>query len=82
MQKEELVTALKEVLHEHRQIDDEKHHLHHQFIDMEIDRREKRVEAFNKFKTSFIGGLGLAFLGFLGWLGKVILEGLHMGGPQ
>jgi len=52
----------------------ETHSAHHQFIEMEIQKREQRHEKWNKFQGSMIGGITLAILGFLGWLGSVILD--------
>lgn len=79
MNKEELTEAMREVLHEHRQIDDERHALHHEFLEMEIEKRERRKALFLRFKNSFVGGLALAILGFLGWIGKLVIDALTSG---
>ena len=72
--KEDLIDALREVLHEEREIEDDTHQLHHEFIEMELQRRESRKKLWERFKLSFVGGVALAVLGGLGWIGALILN--------
>lgn len=79
--KEDLAEVLDDVLNRRRAIEDEIHKKHHAFIQMEIDRRERARERWEKFQSSFIGGFALAILAFLGWLGTLILSWFqHSGG--
>ncbi len=71
--KAELTEILREVLHEQRAIDDDKHELHHEFIEMELQRREARKKLWERFKLSFVGGVALAILAGLGWVGQLVL---------
>jgi len=72
--KKDLSDALDEVLNKKRVIDDDTHKLHHQFIAMQIEKQERRDELFRKFQASFVGGVALGLLGFLGWIGKYVLD--------
>lgn len=72
--KKDLSDALDEVLNKKRIIDDDTHKIHHQFIALEIERRENNKKLWMKFKMSLIGGIALGVLGFLGWVGKVVLD--------
>ena len=72
--KKELIEALDEVLNKKRVIDDDTHKLHHQFIEMELEKRENRKLLIDKFRLSFVGGVALALLGFLVWAGKEFIN--------
>lgn len=78
---EALEDVLRRVLHEKRHIEDEMHASHHKYINLLIEREERRKEAWRKFKMSFIGGLGLTALGALIWLGKLMIEVFRHGPP-
>lgn len=77
--KKDLADALDKALSKKRVIDDDTHILHHQYIEMELEKRENRKRLWMKFKLSLIGGIALSLLGFLGWLGKLIVEALQSG---
>ena len=77
--KKDLTEALDEVLNKKRVIDDDTHKLHHQFIAMEIERRETNKKLWLKFKMSLIGGVALSVLGFLGWIGSLLVETFRSG---
>jgi len=78
MEKDELVKALSEALDLHFS-DKEIHQSHHEFVEMLILERKKREEMWTRFRQSFIGGLALAVLGFLGWLGTLVLQWVQHG---
>ena len=82
MDKLQLKEALHEVLQEHRSVDEDQHKLHHDFLEGEIQRREERHAMWLKFQSSFIGGLALAILGALSWVGHLVLEAFRSGGPH
>jgi len=71
--REELREVIEEALEKHK--DDP----HHAYVQLLIDRRKKRMEMSQKFAQSFIGGLALGLLGFLGWLGLLIIEWVRTG---
>jgi hypothetical protein len=77
--KEELIEVLDQALNSRRTVDDELHRRHHEYIELELERRENRKRAWEKFRNSFIGGLAVAALGFLGWIGTLIIEWLRSG---
>ena len=77
MNKDELTEVLKEVLHEHKV--GTYPETHRKFVDMEIQRRESRKELWRRFKLSFVGGLALAVLGSLVWIGELVIEALKHG---
>lgn len=68
---------LTEVLHEKRVVDDDTHKIHHEYIQMRLEDRERRQKLWMKFKLSFVGGLALAVLGFLIWIGELIFRTGH-----
>lgn len=78
---ETLERILRHVLHEKRQVDEETHSSHHRYIDILIEKEERRKEAWRKFKLSFIGGLALALLGALSWVGTLVIESFRHGPP-
>ena len=80
MTQDEFKQVLEEVLQSRRVIDEDTHRIHHRFIQVQIERDERRAEMWRRFKLSFIGGLALAVLGFLGWLGSLILSWVQNGG--
>lgn len=73
MERDDLKAVLEEVLHQKRTIDEETHITHHRFVQRQIERDERRQELFRRFRLSFVGGLAMAVLGFLGWLGTLIV---------
>lgn len=54
--------------------------VHRKFVEMQIKREERRQKLWMNFKLSFIGGLALVVLGWLMWMGTVIVEhlGIHI----
>lgn len=73
MDKKELAEVLREVLHDHRQIDDDMHASHHAYIEMEMKRKERHSELLQKFKLSLVGTAAMAVVGFLIWVGKLVM---------
>lgn len=74
MTKDEIITAVHEALDARRSLDNDTHAEHHAFIQMMIDDRARHAELWKKFQSSLVGGVALAVLGSLGWVGKLILE--------
>lgn len=72
--KEDLLEVLDSVLSKKEIFTDEKHQEHHAFIQAELDRRRRSIERWEKFQSSLIGGIALAVLAGLGWIGTLILE--------
>jgi len=68
--------AMAETFAEHG-ITPEAHISHHQFIELMMQKRENREKLFRKFESSLIGGLALAILGALGWIGSVVLDAIQ-----
>lgn len=52
----------------------EVHSTHHEFISMEIERRQNRAEMVDKFKKSFVGAIATGLFASLVWIGKIVLE--------
>lgn len=77
----QLEAILCRVLNSRKKIDDELHDKHHKFIDLLIEREERRREGWRKFKLSFIGGIALATVSGLIWLGALVIEFLRGGPP-
>jgi hypothetical protein len=71
--KRDLVEALDEVLNTRRTVDEDLHRRHHEYIEMELEKREQRKANWAKFRSSFIGGMALAVITGLGWIGTLIL---------
>lgn len=42
------------------------------WVRLQIEQQKERKAKWQKFESSFIGGLALAALAFLGWIGKLI----------
>jgi hypothetical protein len=53
------------------------HEAHHAFVQLMIERDARRSELWAKFQASLVGGIALALLGGLGWVGTVILDYLR-----
>lgn len=77
--KEDLLEVLREVLGSHKLPDDMTHEKHHDFIKMEIERRKRNKERWEKFQSSFIGGLAMGILAMLGWLGTLVINWIRHG---
>jgi hypothetical protein len=43
-----------------------------EWVRLQIEQQHVRNERWKKFESSFIGGLALMILGWLGWIGTVI----------
>lgn len=43
-----------------------------EWVKLQIEREHKREQRWAAFESSFIGGIALAILGFLGWVGNLI----------
>lgn len=82
MEKLDLKEALHEVLKERRSVDEDQHKLHHDYLEGEMKRRQERQAMWMRFQSSFIGGLALAILAALGWVGSVITAALRNGNPH
>lgn len=66
--------ALERVLSSKIVVEAETHRVHHDFIALEIERREERRKMFDRFRLSIIGGIAMAIVGALIWVGKVVAE--------
>lgn len=71
---EQLDAALEKALNKKRTIDNETHAEHHDFMAAWIKRWEVRQKMWQRFKLSFIGGIAMAVVGALMWLGQLVLE--------
>lgn len=80
VKREELKVLLKEVLNEGRSVDDKQHKVHHEFIQMQIERYEKNALLWTKFKQSIVGTLATGLVAGLAWVGKLVLDNWHRGG--
>lgn len=80
MDKDELTlmleNALNKVLNEGRSITDEQHKLDHDWLTRQREKDRKWDARWEKLQTSIIGGLALAILGGLGWVGKIVVENI------
>jgi hypothetical protein len=63
MDKEILVSALREVLHEHRTIDDETHREHHEYIKAYIAKQKAKEDRVEKIKQHVIGWSIITIIG-------------------
>lgn len=77
--KEEMIEAFIEALEAKRTVPKDTHTEHHAFIELMMKREERRAELWQKFKSSIIGGIALAILAGLGWIGTLILEFVRHG---
>ena len=76
MDKAELIEALQEVLQNRRHVTDEEHADHHAYIAMQIAKKERRDELWRKFRLSMVGSVAVAVVGFLIWVGGLIVTAL------
>ena len=81
MSPDEFKKMLWEVLNENRSIPDQEHTEHHKILKdilpslkEFLDERKHRKQMWDKFRLSFIGGLALAFITVLTWLGSIVVE--------
>lgn len=77
MTKEDMKVLLCEALDERNTIGGDQHHIDHEFITMLKKREERRIIRVEKFKLSFIGGIALALVSGLIWLGTTLLNVGH-----
>lgn len=77
--REDIEEVLSKVFTSRTLLENAEHEKHHEFIQMEIERRKRNKERWEKFQNSFIGGIALALLGWLGWLGLLIIEWIRHG---
>lgn len=47
-----------------------------EFITILVQREERRKKHWEKFQLSLIGGAAMVLLGWLAWIGSVVLEAL------
>lgn len=73
MTEEQLIEALKKALEESLPASTT-HREDHEFLHMLKAREARRLERVEKFKLSAIGGLGIAVVSGLIWVGKIIIE--------
>ena len=81
MTPDEFKEMLWEALNEKRSILDQEHAELHKILKEILpclkdflDERRKRKQMWDKFRLSFIGGLALAFITVLTWLGSIVVE--------
>lgn len=79
MTKDELVAAFIEALDAKRTVPQDTHAEHHTFIELMMKREARRAELWQKFNSSLIGGVALAILAALGWIGALVLEFIRHG---
>lgn len=77
--KEDLQDVIRETLDERSAIGGEQHHNDHEFVQMLMNREQRRLNRIEKFKMSFIGGIALSLLGVLIWIGKWAAAHIHIG---
>jgi len=75
----DLIEALDEALNQRRNVNDELHLRHHEYIEMELKRREGREELWKRFRSSLVGGLAVTTIAGLGWVGTLIIESVRTG---
>lgn len=76
MNKQDITDAVVEAMTAHRSIDAETHQDHHAFISLMMEREARRADRRRKFELSFIGGLAIGAIGFLSWIGSLLVEGI------
>ena len=67
---------------ERRSVDESTHKLHHKFLDeggmdfveTMIIKAEKREVLWDKAKGTFVGGVAMAVLGGITWVGNLVIE--------
>lgn len=79
MDKEEFVTALREVLNEQRHITDDEHQLQHAWLSKKMYTEQKWDARWEKAAQSAIGVVVVAVLSGLGWIGNLIINALKDG---
>jgi len=77
--KKDMQEVMREALDERSAIGGEQHHNDHEFVQLLMEREERRMARIEKFKLSFIGGFALSLLGGLVWLGRWLISHVHWG---
>ena len=70
--------AVNEVLDERDAIDHETHKAHHEAVERWIVRQDRKDELFTKAINSAVGVIILGMFSGLAWIGKIVLEHLHI----
>lgn len=76
LNKQEIMEAVVEAMTAHRSIDAETHQDHHAFIMLMMEREARRVDRVKRFQMSFIGAIAVVMVGFLVWVGQVVIQGV------
>lgn len=77
--KKDLISALDEALNKHP-IDDSLHKTHHDFIQMEIERRQNNKKLWMKFKLSVVGTIATGVIAGLVWIGTLVVDTFNPNG--
>lgn len=77
--RKDLEKALDHALNKKRMIDNETHFDDHEFIALMKERYKRRQEMVDKFKKSFVGAIAVAFVGFLIWVGQIVIGAVKNG---
>ena len=72
--KDDIKEALGELFDERRKIDEPKHKLHHDFVEVLVIKAKKRDDLIEKAKGTLVGALVIVVLGWLAWLGDLVID--------
>jgi hypothetical protein len=75
--KEDLQTVFREAFDERNTIGGEQHHTEHSFIQVLMEREQRRINRLEKFKMSFVGAVAVALVSGLVWLGTLTWNNIN-----
>ena len=78
----DLKEIINNVLDERDSLDRETHHMHHEAMQVWLENQKRQEEIIKQATNSAIGIIVLAFFAGLGWIGKIVLESIHLNGGQ
>lgn len=70
----QLEATLEKILNSRRSVDEKMHADHHAFLMAYIEHWETRQKVWQRFKLSFVGGIAMAIVAGLIWVGKLVIE--------
>lgn len=77
--KSDLAEALDDALNKKRAINNETHFDDHEFIRLLKEREQRRERRVEKFKMSMIGSAAVGAVGFLVWVGGLVIDAFSHG---
>lgn len=78
----DLKELINDVLDERDSLDRETHHMHHEAMNVWLENQRRKDELVKQAVNSAIGIVVVSTFGALAWVGKIVIQSLHISGGQ